>query len=429
MNAARLAALVLVFQLASAAPPAFWVWNRPDPLPEPALAELRENGSPLLYWQAAEVTLAHGWQDRLPAEMPAPAVVPVFRFEADPAMLFRPEGIAGLPSKIADPRPGWIQIDYDCPVSRLPDYAAALRRLKPALGSTRLSITALASWIGSPGFEELAGTVDEIVPMFYDLLPDRAEDVRAGHLVPMSGRDTLVWIRRWKTCPTRWRAGLPNFQRLTLFEADGSLVGHLPPFDPASLDGHAGLRLSAPPAGGTAIYQVTADSMPAHRPVHRNQLLVWRRPDEATMRQAIQAATEAGAAGVLWFAHPASAPAPWHSVSHLIHLTENPRPRLQLKVTDQGAIELFNAGPGDLPCRPGAKPWTLTLQGEPGDFVKPTPGHFADIAGSDGSLHRPRFSTTISLRFHQLPAGHSLVTGTHFSEASAEPDWQIDPRP
>ncbi|MBB5351175.1 hypothetical protein HNR46_001409 [Haloferula luteola] len=403
----------------------FWVWNHPQPLSSSDRSELTSCGQPTLYWQAAEVTRRSGWQDRRPPTTPGDSSIPVIRFEPALEMLDHPRGIAALPS-FWETAPPCIQIDFDCPASRLADYAAALRRLRQQLGTTRLSITALASWIESPDFRELAEAVDELVPMFYDLHPDPPAAVRAGRFEPMVSQKTLRWIRRWKSCPRPWRAGLPNFQRLTLFHPDGTLSGHLPSFQPAWLDSHPGLRLADPTP---ARYEITSSTSLARRALIPGEILLWRQPDESLARQAAETARRAGAAGVLWFAHPASAPTPWRSVSHLVHLAESPRPKLELTLLPQGRIRLSNGGKGDLPLRTGAQPWTLTLTSQPGDFAELQTGDFSSLGESDASLLHPEFSATISLRFHQLPASQSLTTGEGFFTANTPPSWNLAPAP
>src|SRR5688572_2128085 len=66
-----------------------------------------------------------------------------------------------------------LQIDYDCPTSRLSGYADFLTELHRALPpDTHLSITALLDWF-RPGtrIQEVVNSVDEFVPQFYDSLP------------------------------------------------------------------------------------------------------------------------------------------------------------------------------------------------------------------------------------------------------------------
>ncbi len=57
-----------------------------------------------------------------------------------------------------------VEIDFDCPSSRLADYAKLLATIKPQLpGDATLSITALPAWIGAPDLAAVLAQSDESV--------------------------------------------------------------------------------------------------------------------------------------------------------------------------------------------------------------------------------------------------------------------------
>ncbi len=57
-----------------------------------------------------------------------------------------------------------LEIDYDCPTSKLPAYARFLAELRSRLARhIALSITALPTWMNSAELERLTGDLDEIV--------------------------------------------------------------------------------------------------------------------------------------------------------------------------------------------------------------------------------------------------------------------------
>lgn len=127
-------------------------------------------------------TLLVLWRQDEP-EAPAPALIPSLvtayrRLQAEGAT-------HGL-------RVAGLQLDVDCPTSRLAEYAAFLTRLRAALGEGEtLSVTALLDWF-RPGtaVRELLGPVDEYVPQFYDARlggphPQIAEVVAAGRWAPI----------------------------------------------------------------------------------------------------------------------------------------------------------------------------------------------------------------------------------------------------
>jgi hypothetical protein len=77
-----------------------------------------------------------------------------------------------------------LEIDYDCPTSRLPGYARFLAALRQRLPATlRLSITALPTWMNAPELGGLGASLDELVLQVHAVDdprrglfdPDRAE--------------------------------------------------------------------------------------------------------------------------------------------------------------------------------------------------------------------------------------------------------------
>ena len=71
-----------------------------------------------------------------------------------------------------------VQIDYDCPQSRLMDYADFLRKLRPHVKGKRLCITALPCWLNEPAFLHLASLADDYVLQVHSLhLPESADSL------------------------------------------------------------------------------------------------------------------------------------------------------------------------------------------------------------------------------------------------------------
>jgi uncharacterized protein DUF3142 len=111
-------------------------------------------------------------------------------------------GMAGaVADEIADsamlPGVGAVQIDFDARRSDRPLYAALLRETRARLPrSTRLSITALASWCSDDPWLD-ATRVDEIVPMLFQMGPD------ARHIVTRLREDG-----RWRVDACNRAVGL-----------------------------------------------------------------------------------------------------------------------------------------------------------------------------------------------------------------------------
>jgi hypothetical protein len=125
-------------------------------------------------------------------------------------------------ARAAEITPGEIQIDLDCPTSRLGDYARWLAALRPRVGGARLVATALPSWLGSRGFAEVAGAVDGYVLQVHGLeRPVRADGslvlidpVRARRAIELAGGLGAPFV-----------VALPTYEHELAFDAGGGLVG------------------------------------------------------------------------------------------------------------------------------------------------------------------------------------------------------------
>src|SRR5919106_2154996 len=120
-----------------------------------------------------------------------------------------------------------VEIDYDCPTSKLATYAhflAALRsRLAPSL---KLSITALPTWMSSSQIEPLTRPLDEIV-----LQVHAVDDPRRGLFDPDQAER---WVREFDRRARRpFRVALPAYDVQVTWRPDGRL---------ASVEGEMPLR-------------------------------------------------------------------------------------------------------------------------------------------------------------------------------------------
>lgn len=327
-----------------------------------------------------------------------------------------------------------LQLDYDCSVSTLAHYARFLDDLRRQLKVEHLSVTALASWIDAPHFHELCQSVDELTPMFYDLEPDQAAGIRANDPLAMITPQTLAWIKKWQKCPVTWRAGLPNFQRLTLFESTGDLVGHLQRWSPAHLSRIPGLIPLAQTNPSSLTFQITRETRYDGVAMHPGQFLIWRAPGEDDTLNALATARAAEASGIIWFTHPDSTPVAWHSISHLSSLQKGviPFASLRHEILPDGSVTLSNDGPGDLPFHPGAPLTQLILEATTSNTFAPgDPGTFLDIDAPGSSLVRPELARTITLSLAGLRSGQSLASGADLikSPTARLPSFRIHPKP
>ena len=411
--------------------PGFWVWHRSSALTRQEKESLPTGGR--LYRQIAEF----GWRDGAWAPRPVAGAkvlldneIPVVRIDPGPAFLDRPDAAAMLAKWLRHHFngnvPPSLQLDHDCPVRLLPRYATFLRELRGELGLKEISITALAGWVESPAFKQLAEATDELVPMFYDLTADPPQDIVAGKAKPMAGPEAASWIARWKSCRIPWRAGLANFERLTLFEADGKLVGHLKQWTPESI-AHADFLETLPQFTGGTGYRIKRAAILHGTRLDASQLLVWRAPDDESLRTLITASFDAGARGIVWFSLPGPGLRAAHSPSHLAALArgESPAHGVQAKLDGDGRIVLRNDGPGDLSLPPGAPLHRLELTAsEAGTFTAAGPGEFVEV-----STPLPaKFSRKIVLSFPRLLVGEEIASesGLIPARGGRELQWSLD---
>ncbi|MBC8127819.1 MAG: DUF3142 domain-containing protein [Gloeobacteraceae cyanobacterium ES-bin-144] len=394
-------------------PPAYWVWHRSSQLKPGEMATLKQAGVKSLYWQAAECAWAdENWHfNPISEPMSGGAeleIIPVFRIQPQPAFLGSPEAAPMLARQInkwsrSHPAPRVVQLDFDCPDRLLGKYAAFLKAFAKAVAPTRVSITALAGWPRSTDFERLAMSVDSLAPMFYDLEADEPADVKARRFHPMADRSVTGLIRMWETCPRPWLAGLPNFERMSVFDADGKLTGHLRGWEPDSIWFSPELK-SKSLDDGVTLFESHLSTEVAGTTVALGGAVVHRAPGASALRDLAEAAEKAGARGVLYFALPGPGIRAAFSPQHLAQRTQ--APKLVLEVGNKGTILLKNIGLTDLPTRK----WELELtSGHGRAFQSASPGGFAEMEVSGGVS--AELAGSLVLRFSGLRFGETIVSG------------------
>jgi hypothetical protein len=114
---------------------------------------------------------------------------------------------------------GGIEIDFDCAAARLDEYAKLLAAIKAKLpGDATISITALPSWLGSPGLPGVLARVDESV-----LQVHAVTDPRHGLFDPKQAR---AWIDAYaKATDKPFRVALPAYGSALVVDAQGNRVG------------------------------------------------------------------------------------------------------------------------------------------------------------------------------------------------------------
>jgi len=203
----------------------FWAWERPEDL---RFLKGRDAGVAFL---AGTVTLVGNRAEIRPRLQPLlvaddTVLAAVIRIESDrqaPAALSGSQAqqtVDAILELTKSPRNAVIQLDYDTVVSERRFYRQVIEALHTRLAPGKLlSITALASWcLGDPWIRGLP--VDEIVPMLFQMGPDRASvqrelektgELRLSECSQAIGVSTdESWLpvstrrRHYVFSPTRW---------------------------------------------------------------------------------------------------------------------------------------------------------------------------------------------------------------------------------
>ena len=357
--------LALGKALAGAPERSFWVWHRAAPLRAEESVELARQEVRTLYWSVGEMENRGGaWRWKTPplaVEAVAPRfhVVPVVRLTSEGKTPFAAEAMGALVEKLkaVATGAGEVQLDYDCPDRLLGDYAAALGEIRRTI--PRVSITALTHWPRLRDFAARTRNVSEIAPMFYDMQADPTGVGPDAPPPPILDPDRVAAaLADWSACAIPWRAGLPTFARLTVFDRTGLSRGQIPNWSWEDFCFHKSLRALGPTRLGVTLFRADADTRVAATPVAAGEIVASRFTDRAALAQSVERAREAGAAGIVFFRLPdGSDPAGW-SPSDLGKIASPALPRLILRQSAGEQLELVNDSAADLAPR---------LMGEKGD--------------------------------------------------------------
>lgn len=437
---------------AEALPVSHWVWNRTAPLSADEAQRLKDTGTTQLWWNIGTLERdGTQWKGAAGFSMPAAPegirIFPVIRLHHSAQTLAEPaadEALIDLLTRASRRFGGEVlQVDYDCPDRLLGRYAEVLGKLRRAISPAKLHITALANWPRVTGFSELCASVDGIVPMFYDLETDDMTESPEGAR-PLTDPTTLeAQLALWKTCPTPWEAGLPNFTRVTLFDARGKPKGHLGEWRWEELVFHPALRGERETRNGTTMLKAAEEVTLSKTPISAGERLVVRWPDARVLHQAVMQAQQVGARGLIFFKLPEpNSPSGWSLETLADFLGPEPdkaTPQLELAWAGN-KLELRNTGPLDLPPRFGPATdktdtasstrhpasyreggWTLELDLPPASVLELRPGAFSFRDTSAESI-----SQRVTLRFASLRAYGKITSGyLQMNHRPAEVRWRI----
>ena len=419
------AALLLLASPARAFETAFWAWQRSEPLSEAERGELSTQNIRTIYWQVGELENAgEAWRWKAQFTRPQSGsgelrFVPVVRLESREKSPFSPASLESLLNALSavTKNTDELQLDYDAPDRLLPDYAAALKKIHALV--PRLSITALPGWSRGSAWPNFEGSVDELFPMLYDFEPDPV--VKGAAPLPLVDPEKLERaLAEWDQCRIPWRAGLPAFARVTLFDSTGKSRGHIRDWSWDALCFNNSLATFRPTELGVTVLKPRAATRVTNTPVTADQLLAVRWPDRAGLLRVIDRAKKTSARGLVFFRLPDStAPSGW-SLRQLAHLEATPHLVLR-KTKGSQELELVNESDADLePRLSGAgeldRGYALELDAPAAIFRDAQEGDFwrvigqADTGGARRAVALP-LATQLTFWFSHLRAGQSLRTG------------------
>lgn len=397
---------------------AFWVWHRTTPLSDSEFSELRAMKVRELFWHVGELENPDGawhWKilTNLPPSPPEIKVVPVVRLGSTVREPFDENGTRSLLAQLARFPGAELQLDMDCPDRLLAEYAQVLNQIHERV--PRLSATALAGWSERPEFAALQASVSELLPMFYDLVQDTAG---AEPLPLLDAKKVGAALHTWGACKIPWRAGLPNFARVTSYDRSGISRGHLRNFLWSDLCFDRALATLSSSLGVTR-FHVDAETRIASAVLAKDTLLTARWPDRAALATAVSDAHMARAEGVIFFRLPDETEASGWSLRQLAHL--DARAELVLKNTGATQFTLFNNSLADLAPRLSGndsrdRGYALELDAPAAIFREATAGDFWRVTAHVDPETKPRpvavpLATRLTFWFSHLRAGDARRSG------------------
>jgi hypothetical protein len=399
----------------------YWAWQRDDPLDERELAELAAQGIDTIYWQVGELeNIGTTWRWKARFTFPSPDVtrirfVPVVRLVSHERQPFSDASITALLASLsaATAKGDELQLDYDAPDRLLADYAAALKRIHGLVA--HLTIAALPHWSRPDHLRLLEPSVDELLPMLYDF--EVEPTVKDQSPLPLIAPEKISkLIENWRACRKPWRAGLPVFARLSVYDANQKLRGQIRNWNWDEICFNRSLQLvNGGQFGSTVLRARTATSI-ANTAIKPGEELIVREVDRGALQEAISAALRAGAQSIVFFRLPDSSASSGWSLHQLGHLAAGPRLVLQ-KPPDSETLELANTGDGDLAPRlaigdDAEGGYALEIEVATPMFREAERGDFASVAGF--AVEKPAklpFATRLRFPFAELRAKENLRTG------------------
>jgi hypothetical protein len=399
----------------------YWVWQRDDPLDEQELRELAAQNVNTIYWQVGELeNIGETWRWKVRFNLPSSNAahirfVPVVRLVSREHQPFSDASVAALLASLSavGAKHDELQLDYDAPDRLLADYARTLKRIHGLV--PRLTIAALPHWSRADYLKLLEPNVDELLPMLYDF---EAEPILKDQspLPLISPEKISKLIENWRACRKPWRAGLPVFARLSVYDENQKLRGQIRNWNWDELCFNRNFQMANGGRFGVSVLRATRWTSIANTPIHPGDEVIVREVDRGALRDAISASLRAGAQGIVFFRLPDSTASSGWSLHQLGHLETGPRLVLR-KTADSETLELTNVGDGDLGPRfardeTDSGGYALEIEAPTPIFREAQRGDFAFMnAFAAGKRATVPFATQLRFEFAQLRTKENLRTG------------------
>jgi hypothetical protein len=399
----------------------YWVWQRDDPLDEQELTGLAAQNVDTIYWQIGELeNIGVTWRWKAQFNFPSSDTtrirfVPVVRLVSRERQPFSDASVTALLASLSavSAKRDELQLDYDAPDRLLADYARTLSRIHGLVA--HLTIAALPHWSRADYLKLLEPNVDELLPMLYDF---EAEPILKDQspLPPISPEKISKLIENWRACRKPWRAGLPVFARLSVYDENQKLRGQIRNWNWDELCFNRNFQMANGGRFGVSVLRATQSTSIANTPIHPGDEVIVREVDRGALRDAISASLRAGSQGIVFFRLPDSTASSGWSLHQLGHLEAGPRLILR-KPADSEALELTNVGEGDLQPRFATNEantggYALELEAATPIFREAQPGDFAFMnAFAAGKRATVPFATQLRFEFAQLRAKENLRMG------------------
>lgn len=116
-----------------------------------------------------------------------------------------------------------VQLDYDCPESKLADYPVLVRAVKQAVAPVPVTLTALPSWLRHErAFRDLARSADGFVLQVHFLRTPTRPDETVELVDP---KEALRAVEQAAKADVPFRVALPTYSYGAVFDERGALLG------------------------------------------------------------------------------------------------------------------------------------------------------------------------------------------------------------